>query len=201
MLTPFWTWSPHLRMGREDCPTSQDPLDLTELLLLPEMGSLAPFLDTGPPCRLRKACLVHFCAWILRKVEHRERAEAAPPTLAWLSEAHGPRLPGWGCVCLHVSNSQGVGSLTPCPSSRHARKCLSTLCWYPRKHWLSLQHLFMYLLQNSYFFSLCKSSTYSLQNSQTIKHLMRREREQKSSLNPTPQGLSLRLTPCGPLAR
>lgn len=46
------------------CPVSQDPLELTGLFPVPEMGSPAPFLDTGPPCHLLKACLVHFCAWI-----------------------------------------------------------------------------------------------------------------------------------------
>lgn len=74
-----------------------------------------------------------------------------------------------------------VGSLPPrlchCMSKR-----LSTSFRNTGKHRFSLQHLFMYLLQNRHL-SGCKSNMDSLQNVQRLKSVMDRE-DRKITLNP-----------------
>ena len=70
-----------------------------------------------------------------------------------------------------------VGSLPPCLC--HS---MSTSFCNTGKHRFSLQHLFMYLLQNRHL-SGCKSNMDSLQNVQRLKSVMERE-DRKITLNP-----------------
>lgn len=77
-----------------------------------------------------------------------------------------------------------VGSLSSSSTSQCVSKHLSTRFRNPGKHRLSLQHLFMHLLQNRHL-SGCKNSTYLLQNIQRPKSGMR-EKIKRSPSTPTP---------------